>query len=174
MNSTKLGKYEDETCKAIARIIRKGGDSWKDVAKNIEKLDGRARTYADTLARTLTKGYGREGVKIKADIAEVYWFQYVGILRPATRPFCYACVNQYFSAQEIRLSMNGHVGPVSRFAGGWNCHHDLEPDLDFTDADGDKRGFRSIEKKEGRKTIRFFGDENSSRRYDAQKKRLKK
>lgn len=177
VNNSRFGKYEDATVREIAHIVRKGmikRQSWKEIAKQIGGIDNKANFYADTLGRTLVKGYGREGKTIKANIAGVTWFEYVGIMRPNTRPFCAACRGAHFSSHEIRLSKNGQMSPVSRFCGGYNCHHDLEPDPDYSDKDGRGRGFHAIDKRENRREIRFWGTDSMERIYDGQKKRLMK
>jgi len=177
VNDSRFGRYEEATIREISRRVRKGivaGDDWKTISKNIGKIDARANFYANTLGRTLVKGYARESKVIKADIAEVVWYQYVGIVRPQTRPFCYACVNAHFSRAELRLSKNGMIQPVLRFAGGYNCHHDLEPDPDYTDEQGEARGFGPIEIHKRRRIIKFFGTPEMRRRYDSQERKLKK
>lgn len=175
--NSRFGNYEDASVRFISKTIKEGirdGLNHVEIGEKMSKsADRKVNFYADTLSRTAVKGYNRGLVKIKAEIADVRWFQYVGILRPGTRPFCCACLNQYFKSGEVRLMLNGHVSPVSQYAGGWNCHHDLEPDPDYTDADGDDRGFSAIEKREGGKIVRFFGTSEMSRAYDERKKMLK-
>jgi len=178
--NSKLGNYGEAAVEFISEKWRTSvleRESWQQLAERFKtSIDGKVVFHAETLGRTMAKGYSRRLKKIQADIAEIKYYEYVGIIRGSTRPFCLACNGHHFSANEIRLSGNGQIGPVIQYCGGYNCHHDLEPDPDYTKEDAEKRGvdWGIIEKREGSRIIRFYGTDAMSRAYDGQKKKLAK
>lgn len=176
-NATRIGKFEDATIRRIADTLRPAllkGMEWQDVADELKKIDSKTQFYGDTLARTLVKGYGRYAKRIKADMAGIKYYEYVGPNRANTRPFCFALNGHHCSAGEIRLSKNGHGIPVKGYCGGYNCHHEWEPDPFFTDEDAAGRGdVKSREFKEGRRTVRFFGTDAQAQTYRERRDFLK-
>lgn len=177
---SKLGKYDEDALSFIAKEFRRSvqaRENYTELADRLKQsVDGRVVHHATTLGRTMSKGYSRRLKKIQADIAEIVYYEYVGIIRATTRPFCYACVGNHFSANELRLSQNGQIPPVIQYCGGYNCHHDAEPDPDYTEKDAEGRGsdWGVIEKRESGRIIRFYGTSSASRRFDDQGKRLRK
>lgn len=128
---TNLGEYEDGMVKDILRELREAiirNENVKQVKRRIGRLGGRASFYAETLARTQIKGYGRTAKAEKARIGEVFFYQYVGIIQPTTRPFCESLINTTHHIDQINEMKNGNLDPVLLYCGGWNCHHDWEPD----------------------------------------------
>ena len=135
VNRTKLGQYEDDEIKRIAKDLRKGirkGWDHKRIAKQLRTGTGdRVRFYAQTIARTQVKGYSRMAKMEKARIGEVFWFEYVGIIREHTRDFCrnlLAPSDPTYHIDSIMQMNNNNLMPVRIYGGGWNCHHDWEPD----------------------------------------------
>lgn len=88
--------------------------------------------HADTIAWTQVKAFGRAGKSIKANIAEIFFFDYFGPLRDTTRRKClWALAKKTFSLEEIAEQdndkWNGQIKPFKVYCGGWRCAHDLEP-----------------------------------------------
>lgn len=128
---TQLGDYEDGMVKAILRELREAitrNENVKQVTRRLGRLGGRASFYAETLARTQLKGYGRTAKAEKARLGEVFFYEYVGILRPTTRPFCESLIGTTHHIDQINEMRNGNLEPVLLYCGGWNCYHDWEPD----------------------------------------------
>lgn len=127
-----LGRYRKSTVAQIAKVVRKGlldGNSIRQITRALKAgTDGKAQFYARTIAQTAVKGYGRAGKAEKANLAEVFYYEYVGIIRKNTRPFCRLMVGSTHHIDFIRVMRNGNLEPVITHCGGWNCHHDWEPD----------------------------------------------
>ena len=134
-----LDNYAKATVSAIAKIISEGvigNDSYKEVAAAIKALnDDKAAYYAETLAKTQIKRYGRQSRYQKALLAGVTIFEYAGVLRVTTRPFCRACLGHRFHIDDIKKMSNGNLDPVLINGGGWNCIHEFEPDPTARKAD---------------------------------------
>ena len=134
-----LDSYADSTVKALAKIVQKGAlesQTYKEVAKSIKALnDDKASYYAETLAKTQIKRYGRQSRYQKALIGGVTVYEYAGVLRVTTRPFCRICLGKRFHIDDILKMSNGNLDPVLINAGGWNCIHELEPDPTAKKAD---------------------------------------
>lgn len=70
----------------------------------------------------------------KAEIAGVNHFDYTGLVRNDSRPFCLNLLNlakkgKRWTLKEIIMDMENEAGlPVNLFGGGENCHHDWEAD----------------------------------------------
>jgi len=131
VNRTRLGDYEDNAVKAIARVIRVGitkNENFREITRRLIGTDEKVTLYADTIARTQVKGYARTAKAEKARIAEVFLYEYAGILRRTTRPFCRALLGTTHHIDRINQMRNGNLNPVWQYCGGWNCYHDWEPD----------------------------------------------
>jgi len=130
INASQLGAYEKNTVKDIAKKIRNGildGLKSPEIAKDLAKLGDKVEFYANTLATTQVSAYGRETKHVKAQLGEVFYYQYIGITK-TVRPFCVDHLNQTYHIKEIVKMKNGQIEPVIRYCGGYNCHHDWEPD----------------------------------------------
>ena len=130
VNRTQLGDYEESAVKSIAKSLREGlarGDNFKEIRKALIQVGGKVTTYADVIARTQVKGYARVAKSEKARIAEVFIYEYVGIRRKTTRPFCRAMIGMSCHADTIRKLNNGQLTPILTYCGGWHCFHDWEP-----------------------------------------------
>jgi hypothetical protein len=131
VTATRLGDYEKRIANDIANQIRKDlatGSNFKKVAKNISGFSDRVNFYAETISRTQVKGYSRGGKEGKAKLAEVNFFEYVGIIQNNTRPFCRVLVGKTHHIKDIKRMRNGNLSPVITYCGGWRCQHDWEPD----------------------------------------------
>ncbi len=139
VNALSIGEYEDAVAEAIAQAVRESimqGESVRELEDRIKELGDRAEVYARTLAQTQLHSVARVAKHEKAAIAEVQYFEYVGIIRMTTRPFCAAHVGRTMHLDTIHLLRNGNKSPVLAHCGGWNCIHDLEPDP-FATAESD-------------------------------------
>ncbi len=137
-NQLQLQHYQQSTIDGIARVVQQGiieGISYKELATNISKVGGQASAYADTLAKTQVKRFGRISKYNKSLIADVQYYEYAGILHETIRPFCYACLRKIFRIDKILRMKNGNLEPVIINCGGWNCIHDWEPDPTATAED---------------------------------------
>ena len=157
INLTQLGEYRDSTVRDISKIVRKGifeGKQHTEIGKDITAIGGKVAGFGNTLARTQVKAHGQESKMEKARLGEVFFHQYVGIIRPdITRRFCLELRQQSdptFHIRDIRQMRNGQISPVQTYRGGFNCHHDWEPDP-FFDAEKYKVSFYSVQ--DGRKTL---------------------
>jgi hypothetical protein len=136
INASKLGIYRRESLNAIASKTREAiinKLTLDEQIKILSAIDDKVSTYAETIATTQTKGYGQELKNIKANLGEVFYYEYVGIIRSNTRPFCrniLTSANKTFHIDEINAMENGvkQIKPVRIYGGGWNCHHNWEPD----------------------------------------------
>ena len=133
-----LGAFEPAVEKKLVKTIREGlvdNLSRKDFASKISTAGDAVSSYADTIATTKIKQYGRVAKIEKARIAEVLYFDYVGFVRKNTRDFCLNMLElakggKRWTIGELDALDNGpkQLKPVSQYCGGWNCHHDAEPD----------------------------------------------
>lgn len=136
INQTRLGAYSETAADDIVKTVSRGiADklTQPELANNLNLLGDKVSFYADTISSTQLQGYSREVKNIKASIAEIEWFQYVGQLRETSREFCQANVGNYFNLEMIKNTGAAEVGksfinPFSINCGGWNCGHVLEPD----------------------------------------------
>lgn len=132
-NLTRLGAYKDATVRRIAKVVRKGiseGKQHTEIAKQLANVDDAVTSYANTLARTQVKGYSQTLKNEKARIGEVFFFEYFGIKRENTRTFCLELLGQAdptFHMNDIKQMKNGQIGNPFEYRGGFNCHHDWEP-----------------------------------------------
>jgi len=127
----RMGEYEQKAIREIARQLRKGlldKKSYKKIAKDLAKVGEKVSFYSETIARTQVKAYGQAAVTEKANIAQVFAYEYIGIIRRNTRLFCRHTVGKTLHIDDIRRMRNGQLEPVITYRGGWNCHHDWEPD----------------------------------------------
>ncbi len=133
-----LGQFEPAVEKKLVKTIREGlaNDlSRKEFAQQISTAGDAVSSYADTIAVTKIKQYGRVLKIEKARIAEVLYFDYVGFTRKNTRNFCLnmlekAKAGKRWTKEELDAMDNGpkQLKPVSEYGGGWHCYHDTEPD----------------------------------------------
>lgn len=133
----RYGEYGERTIKRITDIVHKvllDEPDRKTLEQSLIKKvdDARVAFYADTIAWTQVKAFGRAGKSIKANIAEIFFFDYFGPRRETTRPECiWALIKKTFSTAEIEQqdskSWRGQIKPFKVYCGGWNCAHDLEP-----------------------------------------------
>ena len=131
VNLANLGDYKDSTVKDIQTVIRKGlieGENFKEITRRLQTLDEKVVGYAETIAKTQVKGYARIAKSEKARIAEVFLYEYTGIVRAVTRPFCNALIGTTHHIDRIHKMRNGNKEPVITYCGGWRCVHDWEPD----------------------------------------------
>lgn len=158
VNQTRLGNYKEGTVREISKILRSGileGKNSDAIAKDIDIIGGRVSSFANTIARTQLKGYGQTGVVEKARIGEVFFFEYIGIIRADTRKFCMELLNQTdptFHIQDIRQMRNAQIGNPENYSGGFNCHHYWEPDPFF---DGENYAVSFYTTDVGNRTIKL-------------------
>lgn len=155
---TRFGAYEAESARQIAEFIKRDlakGLNERRLRRHIAEIGGKAQFYAETIARTSLKGYSRAAKLEKARIGDVKYYEYVGIRRAATRPFCLALIGTTHNLTQIRGMSNGQGLPVEIYCGGWNCHHDWEPDPFATESTAGRWQEEQTGKKNPR-TIRVF------------------
>ena len=133
VNSTRLGNYEQRWVNKLSKVTRRAlvdNVDYYELRNRIKHVGGGVADYADVLASTQIKGYGREIKYQKATLGEVLWYEYMGNIRKTTRPFCLPKVGEHFHINEIEKMENGpkQLKPVITYCGGWNCRHDWEPD----------------------------------------------
>lgn len=154
----KIGQYEKKAIEHYTYIMRKAARDAlpvDEVAKRIADAGGKVEFYADTLARTGVKGIARTAKAEKARLGEVFWQQYVGIIRPETRPFCEAMKGQTRHVNTIRQMRNGQIEPVLHYCGGFNCHHDWEPDPFYKPPEDWQKKIRWQEMSIGKRRIKY-------------------
>lgn len=137
-NIAELGTYKQRTIDDIERAFREVATDTgrvRDLEEKLKGVGGKAATFARVIANTQIKTVARVAKAEKARIAEVHFYQYVGIIRETTRPFCEALVGHSFDINTIRAMDNGNRNPVLYYCGGWNCIHDWEPDPFATSGD---------------------------------------
>jgi hypothetical protein len=161
-----FGRYRKSTIGGLTKLLRKeliAGKSSKQIAKKIrEKFKGKASFYAETIARTSVKGYGRESKHEKSRLGEVFYFEYVGIRRKQTRPFCVHMIGTTHHIDRIKGMRNGNLEPVETYCGGWNCVHDWEPDP-FA-KEGSEGNWQEVEV--GKKKVKLYVKEDLSGGFD--------
>ncbi len=170
VSNSQIGQYKESTLQDIKRRVRKGlraGEGVDKLRDRISKAGGKAAHYADTIAKTQVKSYGRASKAEKARIGEVEYFEYVGVVRNTTRPFCRAMVGSTHHVKRIREMRNGNLEPVIQHCGGWNCIHDWEPDPFANHEDQAEGDARELE--EGDSTVVLFGTESEVEEYDRAK-----
>jgi len=129
--NARFGRYSEVAQKQIVKVVREAALKDYDIhqiRRELHGLDEKLNFYADTLAKTTVKALSRGSKNEKARLGEVFWFEYVGIKRDTTRPFCLAMIGQTRHVDIIRQMRNGQIETVLQFCGGYNCHHDWEPD----------------------------------------------
>lgn len=166
LTEARLGQYKKSTVASIAKVLRAdllAGENSKTIAKNLRaKVDGKANFYADTIARTGVKGYSRAAKYEKALIGEVFFLEYVGIIRKGTREFCRIMRGTTHHIDDIKRMKNGNLEPVETFCGGWRCHHDWEPDPFAKQGTGGNWQERKI----GKKTLRVYSEDDIEKFFD--------
>lgn len=128
-----LGDYSDKAQKLITKNISDGiakNLTIKEISDSLKGTEERVTTYADALAETQFMGYSRTCKAEKASIAEVRWFEYVGVETARTREFCLEHLGKHYNIDEIKKMNNGpgQLKPVLTYCGGWRCNHEWEPD----------------------------------------------
>ncbi len=141
-NLLDIGRYSNAAKRKLVKATREGLIKklpHKELAKLYKKKMGKElkeegfEFHAETWARTQAKGYGQSLKMQKANIAEVFWYDYVGIFRPAvTRAKCKECLMKKhlhinFINEQDGETWPGQKKPFSIYCGGWNCVHHLEP-----------------------------------------------
>ena len=109
--------------------------SLKDFSDKIKQVDDVVAGYSETIAKTQMKGYGRALKYEKANIGEVFYYEYVNPLHDNSRQFCIDHVGNTYHIDVINKMQNGakQLKPVIDYCGGWNCNHDWEPDPFYTE-----------------------------------------
>lgn len=126
-----IGQYDEAIARDLARAARESlalREDVRDLIQRIEKVGGKAETYASTLGNTYTLRYARATKSERARIGGIQFFEYVGAIRPTTRPFCLERVGKTYSTSSILAMRNGNLEPVIECCGGWQCAHHWEPD----------------------------------------------
>jgi hypothetical protein len=150
---SRIGKYSERAVEYYAKTIRTAVDrerTLSEIRRQLKEAGGKVAFYADTLARTGIKGMSRTGKADKSRLGEIYWMEYVGIIRAETRSFCLAMIGQTRHLNVIRQMRNGQIEPVINYCGGFNCHHDWEPDPFYTPPENDKVRWQEVPLGKGR------------------------
>lgn len=150
-----IGRYEEEATQLVARRTWEGilaGDSTRELGERLRGVSEKVDRYADTLGKSQLWRYQRTLKVNKAALADVQYFEYVGLVTKGTRPFCRAMVGQTVHVDTIGRLRNANREPVLYNCGGWNCKHEWEPDPFATEqSEG-----RLIEVPSGRRTLVAF------------------
>jgi predicted XRE-type DNA-binding protein len=157
--SAELGNYKEGVTDEITRQLRQGlaQDEGVDaLQKRIAPISKKASYYSGTIAQTGVKAQTRALKTEKARVAGVYMYEYVGLLRSTTRPFCRTMLGSTHHISDIRQMSNGNREPVITYCGGWNCIHDWEPDP-FAD---EEQGAQIQREQDGNATVRIPDDAN--------------
>lgn len=133
LTSARLGDYSERAQKEIVKRVRRGVVdklNIKELSSELKSIGGKVEKYADTISTTQLKGYARLCKSEQANIAEVFYFEYVGQERDTIRDFCAEHLGNIYHIEEINKMDAGKAGikPVITYCGGWNCIHDWEPD----------------------------------------------
>lgn len=170
-----IGNYTEEATRLIHQATREGlieGDNVAGLSRRIGAAGRKASNHATTLAQTQLKTFGRVSKAEKARRAGVQFYQYVGIVRSVTRPFCRALATTTHHVDDIRRMRNGNREPVLYHCGGWRCVHDWEPDP-FAKPEEAHQG-RLREVREGNSRILLIADDSVMRKYEQAKELNKK
>lgn len=133
-NAADLGQYRADTLARIQQATREAlfsDEGAEALADRIGATSDRARDFARTLAQTQIMVVGRVAKTEKARLADVHYFEYVGIVRETTRPFCEDLAGTTHHLDAIHQMRNFNKEPVIDNCGGWNCVHEWEPDPFF-------------------------------------------
>jgi hypothetical protein len=163
----RFGKFSSDTNERIARVLRqdlKKGKSYKEITRNLRPLDKKVSGYAETIAITSTKGYSRAGKSEKARLGEVFYYEYVGIIRASTRGFCRSLVGTTHHIDQINQMRNGQLNPVLTYCGGYRCFHDWEPDP-FAEK-GSSGSWQTVEI--GKRKIKVYTEDDIQQYYEEQ------
>lgn len=126
------GSYKDKTIQNLTDTVRKGlvaNDTTEQLQERIQQeATGKAERYAKTIADTQVSTYSRALKVEQARKGGVTHFEYVGVVRNVTRPFCRAHAGTIHTLSQIQELRNGNREPPLINAGGWRCVHSWEPD----------------------------------------------
>lgn len=136
VNQIKLGRYKEEAIKEIQKRTRQAlikKYTFKEFSETLAAVDEKVSHAADTIATTQLRAYAQTAKNFKANIAEVLFYEYVGVIRKNTRAFCKGTLGQTYHIDQINKFNESVVGPAFIkpciiYKGGWNCLHDWEPD----------------------------------------------
>lgn len=136
INSIKYGKYDKQAQRDIVKTIRIGiGEGLKsdELTERLIKVGGKVTTYADVITNTQLSAYGQVCKNEKANLAEVFYFEYVGIIYENSRAFCRGMIGTTMHISDINSITEAEVGsafisPCIIYKGGWKCVHEWEPD----------------------------------------------
>jgi hypothetical protein len=136
INTLRLGNYREATKKEIQKAVKTGIReklSHKELTASISRISDKASAYGSVIAATQLKAYNRTAKNEKANIAGVFYYEYMGLIRETSRKFCKSMINTTLHIDEINKYTAAEVGPAFIepciiYCGGWNCRHDWEPD----------------------------------------------
>lgn len=166
-NSLDLGNYEDDIVRRIQEATRRAvveHATVRELGATLRRLGDRSTVYGLTLARTQIKTVSRVAKAEKARIADVQYFEYVGLRRRSNRPFCHVCAGLTLHIDTIHQLRNGNREPVLLTGGGWNCIHDWEPDPFATAPSPDTMLYSFLD---GRRTVVLPGGPSAQAEYEA-------
>lgn len=139
LNTLKFKTYSERTISHISTSLVtsfKDELTYQETVSLLEREKEIAAHEAHTIATTGMRGYARAAKNEKANLAEVFYYEYVGPLRLLSRDFCKTMIGKTLHITEINKLKESEVGPAFIspciiFCGGWNCGHDWEPDPFF-------------------------------------------
>lgn len=162
-----IGNYTEEATRVIHQATREGlieGEGVEGLSRRIGRAGKKASNYATTLAQTQLKTAGRVAKAEKARRAGVQFYEYAGIVRSVTRPFCRALAGSTHHVDDIRQMRNGNREPVLYHCGGWRCVHDWEPDPFAKKKDAHRGRLREV--KEGNSRVLLIADDEAMGQYE--------
>lgn len=136
INSIRYGAYDRDMQKGIVKTIRDGIAKElrsDEITQNLIDLGGKVTSYADTITNTQLSAYAQTCKVEKANMGEVFYYQYVGLIYENSRAFCIGMVGNTMHISDINNITEAEVGspfidPCIIYKGGWNCVHEWEPD----------------------------------------------
>lgn len=168
-NRQEFGSYKERTLRDMTARIREGllaNDTVGELQERIRATaSNKAQRNAQIIAETQVNTYGRALKAEQSRRAGIMVYEYVGVVRGVTRPFCRAMAGTSHSRRHINLMMNGNREPVLINCGGWRCVHSWEPDPFASEPDDGE--MRTVE--EGNRRVILRATEGAMARYQEAK-----
>ncbi len=133
---TNLDDYSDDELVIIKKTISDGlqqNKNFNKIADDLSLCGGGIAQNAIKLSKTFVVAFQRITHLQKALIAEIEWYQYVGIVKNKTYTFCLDILNKHHNIDNILKMKNGVLEPVIYFGGGFECTHRWEANPFYTD-----------------------------------------
>ena len=126
-----LSQFNQLTADAVEKISRNiintqfGAISVNDAIAEIQAIMIQNQGWVNTWVNTALESVYRESNVLLAQDVGFEKFLYLGPSDQITRPFCRQHIGETKTVAEWNELDNGQLRPVSTFAGGFNCRHQL-------------------------------------------------